>query len=111
MNFVEVCPASELEIGEAAGIDHDGTPIAVFNIGGEFCAVDEKCTHGDWSLREGYVEGDTVECSLHCAKFCLRTGAVAAPPASKPLKIYPVKIQDGLVFVDVEGGHYANNRK
>jgi nitrite reductase/ring-hydroxylating ferredoxin subunit len=53
-------------------------------------------------LSEGYVEGDEVVCALHEARFCLRTGRVLSPPATMPLRIYPVKIEGDDVMVEIE---------
>jgi len=106
MKLIQVCTTDELPEGEALKIENDGTPIAVFNSGGEFLAVDEQCTHGEWSLCDGFIENGEVECPLHGAKFCLKTGAVLAPPASRALRVFPVKIEGDRVYVDVEGGHY-----
>ncbi len=107
MKFVEVCTTDAIPTDEAVKIDHGGTAIAVFNTVDGFFAVDGQCTHGEWSLCEGYIEHDVVECPLHGAKFCLRTGEVLAAPATRPLHVFPIKIENDLIFVDVEGGHYA----
>jgi nitrite reductase/ring-hydroxylating ferredoxin subunit len=41
-------------------------------------------------------------CALHEARFCLRTGKVLSPPATVPLRTYPVRVEDGEVFVNVD---------
>ena len=109
MTFVEVCAVSALPPGECQKIENGERPVAVFNIDGTFYAIDDTCTHGNWSLSEGYVEGSAIECSLHSAKFCIRTGKVLAAPAYLPLRTYPVKVENGVVFVDLEGGVYAGD--
>lgn len=107
MAFVKICTVSELPPGEGKYVDEGPEPIAVFNVDGEFFAIDDTCTHGEWSLCDGYVEGHEVECTLHMAKFCLRTGAVTAAPAEIPVKVYPVRVEDEDVLVDLDGGNYA----
>lgn len=96
--WVRVCAAADLSPGEAvvAPVEH---PIAVFNVDGEFYAIDDTCTHAKSSLADGYIEDGTVECALHFATFCIMTGAALTPPAVLPLKTYPVKLADGEVFV------------
>jgi nitrite reductase/ring-hydroxylating ferredoxin subunit len=76
-------------------------PIAVFKVAGEFFATSDTCTHDEFSLSEGYLDGDVVECPLHMAKFCLRTGKVLAPPAINPLETYPVRRDGDDLFIDV----------
>jgi nitrite reductase/ring-hydroxylating ferredoxin subunit len=94
--------AETIADGEARRvITEKGLPLAVFNVGGEFLCTTDTCTHEASSLSDGIIEGDTVECGFHFAKFSLRTGAVLCPPAMLPLKTFPVKVEDGKVFVDI----------
>jgi nitrite reductase/ring-hydroxylating ferredoxin subunit len=66
--------------------------------------VQDTCTHGEWALSDGYLEGDVIECTLHFAKFCVRTGKVKALPASKALRVFPVKVEKDSIFVDLDAG-------
>ena len=101
MHWIRACSADDLEDGDALQLPT--TPaIAVFNVEGEFLAVDDRCSHDESSLADGYVEGDVVECAWHFAKFCLRSGSVLAPPAVQPVRTYDVKVDDeGSVLVHV----------
>ncbi len=101
MAWKKVCRTDEIADGSARQIKGDN-PIAVFHVGNEFFATDDTCTHAKFSLADGYVEGDEVVCALHEARFCLRTGRVLTPPATVPLRTYPVRIEDGEVFVEVD---------
>jgi len=94
-----VCAADELEPGESRLVEL-GQPIAVFNIDGTFFAVSDTCTHSTASLSDGYLEGDEIECPLHGAKFCVRTGAALCQPATEPLQTFPVLIRNGNVFIE-----------
>jgi nitrite reductase/ring-hydroxylating ferredoxin subunit len=88
--------------GEAIGVVTDkGLPLAVFNVDGEYLCTVDMCTHESSSLSEGYIDGDTVECALHFAKFSLRTGDVLCSPAILPVKTFAVKVEDGKVYVDL----------
>jgi nitrite reductase/ring-hydroxylating ferredoxin subunit len=100
VRWVEVCASVALPPGEAV-VAPTQPPIAVFNVDGEFFATDDTCTHAQSSLAEGFIDGDTVECEMHFATFCIRTGAALTPPAVIPLKTYPVTVVDGSVFVAV----------
>jgi len=101
MPWKKVCRADEIADGSALQIKGD-RPIAVFHVGDEFFATDDTCTHAKFSLSEGYIEGDEVVCALHEARFCLRTGRVLTPPATVALRTYPVRIEGGEVFIEVE---------
>lgn len=74
-------------------------PVSIFASDGEFFCLDDTCTHETYSLAEGWVEDGVVECTLHLAKFDLRTGAPLGPPASVAVAVHPVGVVDGIVHV------------
>ncbi len=98
-HFVPVCQLSELTETEPRKAVVDGTTIAVVLTEGEVFAIDDTCSHGAVSLAEGEVEGCALECWLHGSKFDLRTGAPLSLPATDPVPVYPVKVEDGTVLV------------
>ena len=75
--------------------------IAVCNVGGQFYAVDDVCTHDEASLEQGQVEGYEIECPRHGARFDVRTGAVTALPAVIPIETFGVRVQGEDVEIDV----------
>lgn len=105
MNKIFICQIDELDEGEALKVDCniDGIDaIAVFNFNGEFFAMNDKCSHGNASMSEGYLEDDgTVECPLHASRFCLKTGVPQCVPATEPIRTFPVSIEDGSLFVEL----------
>jgi 3-phenylpropionate/trans-cinnamate dioxygenase ferredoxin subunit len=98
MPLIRVCHEDELAVGEARKLPVE-PPIALFHAEDGWFALDDTCTHGQASLCEGFVDGGTVECPLHMAQFCLKTGAALTPPADKPVAAYAVVIEGGDVFV------------
>ena len=100
MSFRRICTVRELPPGEALKVHVESNEIALFNVGGEFFAVQNKCSHGNWSLADSYLEGDVVECALHHGRFCVRTGEPRGLPATKPLRVFPVRVENGEVFLD-----------
>lgn len=81
----------------------DGHKVAIYNVNGEFFVTDEACTHGEASLCEdGQLDGYEVECTWHMGRFDIRTGKACAMPCHIPLKVWPVQIRDGKVFVQLE---------
>jgi 3-phenylpropionate/trans-cinnamate dioxygenase ferredoxin subunit len=96
---VRACAATELARGEARRLDLS-VPVALFHTDdGEFFAIDDTCTHQDASLADGWLEGCEVECPLHASRFDLRTGAVDAPPAKRPVRTHEVTVVDGEIYV------------
>lgn len=104
MTFVSVCALDDLVPGTARQVVVDGVPVAVVRVADEVLAINDVCSHGAVSLAEGEVETDdcTVECWLHGSRFDLRTGAALSLPATEPVPVYPVKVEDGKVLVSVE---------
>jgi 3-phenylpropionate/trans-cinnamate dioxygenase ferredoxin subunit len=100
--FVAATKTSEIPVGGVRAIDVRGTRIAVANVGGTYYAFDDACTHAQCSLaEEGEMSGTTVTCTCHGSEFDVRTGKVLAPPASVPVKVYPVRVEGDTVQIEV----------
>ena len=74
--------------------------IALYNVDGEFFATDDTCSHEEASLSEGFLFDDIVECPLHGAAFCVRTGEVEAFPAVVGVDTFAVRVVDDAVQVN-----------
>jgi 3-phenylpropionate/trans-cinnamate dioxygenase ferredoxin subunit len=90
------------EVG-AVRVVLDGVPVAVVrDEHGEVFAIGDTCSHAEVSLSEGEVEDCAIECWLHGSRFDLRTGKPLALPAIRPVPVYPVTIDAGMVLIDLE---------
>jgi 3-phenylpropionate/trans-cinnamate dioxygenase ferredoxin component len=94
--------ASSLPIGDFAQTEVDGTVIAVFNVAGEFLAIEDVCTHDGGGLAGGEMDNCQVICPRHGARFCLRTGAALTPPAYESVRTYATRVNNGMVEVQSE---------
>ena len=94
---MRLCPLSAVPGDEGHRIE-GVPPVAVFRQGEEFFCIDDTCTHENYSLADGWVEDCEVECTLHGARFSLRTGGVLAPPATARLAVHPVAIVGADLF-------------
>ncbi|AWZ06426.1 MULTISPECIES: bifunctional 3-phenylpropionate/cinnamic acid dioxygenase ferredoxin subunit [unclassified Streptomyces] len=101
MAYVKACALSELEENTPKRVELDGTPVSLVSTGGEVFAINDICSHANVSLSEGEVEDCMIECWLHGSSFDLRTGKPSGLPATRPVPVYPVKIEGGSVLVDV----------
>lgn len=101
---LRVAAVGDVEPGEAVVISrdvantHDDVSL-VQTKDGEWFAVDNTCSHALASLAYGWVEGDRIECPLHAAQFCLRTGAALSPPATAPVPTHSVEIRGEEVWL------------
>jgi 3-phenylpropionate/trans-cinnamate dioxygenase ferredoxin subunit len=100
---VTLCAKDELEPGEARRFDVAGRRIALVRIGDEFHAVDDECSHEDYSLAEGEVWADEceIECPRHGSTFDLLTGAPCSLPATQPISVYKVVVDGDHVAVEL----------
>jgi 3-phenylpropionate/trans-cinnamate dioxygenase ferredoxin component len=79
----------------------DGTDVVIVRAGGEWFALEDRCSHQDFPLSDGDVEGEVIECIYHGAKFDLRTGKALSLPAIRPVKTFPVEIRGEDVYVQM----------
>jgi 3-phenylpropionate/trans-cinnamate dioxygenase ferredoxin subunit len=97
--FHKLAPADELSPGEIRGYELEGRKVALCNVGGEFYAFENVCTHAYAILSEGGLQDGRVRCPLHGALFDVRTGEPKGLPAVKALPTHKVKVEDGTVYV------------
>ena len=97
--WINVAAASQLSVGTFRTIELDDTDIAVFNVDGEYFAIEDICTHDGGILTGGTIEGDHVVCPRHGAHFSIKTGAALSPPAYEAVNTFPVRVKDGMVQV------------
>jgi 3-phenylpropionate/trans-cinnamate dioxygenase ferredoxin subunit len=101
MTAQRACALSDLVQDEARRVELDGVAIAVVLDGnGEVHAIGDTCTHGDISLADGFVDGDTLECWAHGSAFSLRTGKPLNLPAYEPVPVFAVTIDGDDVLID-----------
>lgn len=97
--FVQVVEASEIQPGERLLVEIDELPIAVFNVGGDFYAIGDVCTHDDGPLGDGELVGFQIICPRHGARFDIRNGKALALPAFIDTPWYPTRVVDGWVEI------------
>jgi len=100
--WVPVAPAATIAPGNFAQADTGEAFVAVYNIDGEFLAIEDVCTHDGEGLAGGVVEDCQVICPRHGSRFCLRTGRALTPPAYEPVRTFQTRIVDGIVEVLAE---------
>jgi 3-phenylpropionate/trans-cinnamate dioxygenase ferredoxin component len=99
--FVKVASVSEIAPGQARLINVRGKEIALFNIEGNFFALENACTHEEGPLAEGDIEGHEVTCPWHGARFDIRTGEVLSAPAYDDVARYNVRVTGTDIEVEI----------
>ena len=100
-DYMKVAKTTEIEPGQARLVDVKGRSIALFNVDGQFFALDNTCTHKGGPLAEGEISGHEVTCLLHGATFDVRRGEVVGPPAQRAVVRYGVRVTGADVEVEV----------
>ena len=98
-----ICTIEELPEGAKKIVEVDGIEIGVFNCGGEFLAIEDRCSHDDGPLAEGEFDAAscTVECPRHGSLFDLTTGRPKTLPAFKPVQTFPTAVADDTITLEV----------
>jgi nitrite reductase/ring-hydroxylating ferredoxin subunit len=99
--FTVVAEANEVPSGGAKRVYNGADAIALFNVGGRYHAVSDRCSHGRASLSEGKVDDDgcTLNCPWHGGRFNLETGEPAGGPVRVGIKTYRVKVEGDKILV------------
>ncbi|MDQ6711452.1 MAG: non-heme iron oxygenase ferredoxin subunit [Candidatus Dormibacteraeota bacterium] len=97
-----VAATADLPLESMTQVEVDGVPICLVHAEDDnFYAINDVCTHEDYSLCEGDLWEMSVECPRHGSRFDLRSGKVTGLPAVIPAKTYPVTVENGEIFVEV----------
>ena len=95
----KICSTSEIAVGEWRQTDLDGTIVVIYNVDGDFFAIEDVCTHDGAILSGCPLEGDEIICPRHGARFSVRTGEALSAPAWEATAIFPVKIENDEIWV------------
>ena len=99
--FIKVATTDEIAPRQAKLVEVGGREIALFNVDGDFHAIDNTCTHVGGPLCEGEIEGAEVTCPWHGAVFDVTTGQVLGPPAAESVTRYNVRVNGSDLEVEV----------
>jgi naphthalene 1,2-dioxygenase ferredoxin component len=102
LEFHAVAAVADVEPDSVIQVSVGSEAIALFNLGGEFYAMDGICTHGAAPLADGYIEGELIECPQHAGSFEIKTGKAVGNPCVVDAKTFPVKVEDGTILIGIE---------
>ena len=100
-NFIKVAIISDLKPGENKVVEVNGEQVALFNVDGEFFAINNTCLHRGGPLGEGFLDGDIVTCPLHGWRYNVKTGANLMIPNQK-VAAYQVRVEGNDILVSLE---------
>ena len=106
MAEIEVAPVDELPPGTMRLVPAGAITVGVYNCGGRYHAIEDRCSHDDGPLCEGEWEPELcmVVCPRHGSRFDLETGIPMSLPAFLPVRVFPVSVRDGTIVVELDEG-------
>lgn len=98
-DWAKVGTVNDVKEGQVIQVIVDGEEVALAKVQGEFLATSDVCSHEFVHLSGGWMEGEEIECPEHGSRFHMKTGEVANLPATQPIPVYDVKVENEDVFV------------
>ena len=92
MSWTDVASLAEFAATDAFSVDIGARQIAIYLVDGTVFATDNRCTHGDASLCDGFLDGHEIECPHHQGRFDIRSGAPVSSPARVAVATYPARL-------------------
>jgi len=87
--------------GNLLGVRVEDNAVVIANVNGDLYALRDVCSHQDFPLSDGEMDGTEIECIYHGAKFDVCSGRATGLPAIAPVKTYNVEVRDGEIFVQI----------
>jgi len=101
--WIDAGPADRIYMEDVAPFEYGGRQFALYRTADDrYFATDGLCTHEDAELADGFVSGTIIECPMHNGQFDFTTGEAKGAPACVNLATYPVKIENGRIFLKIE---------
>lgn len=99
-SWARVADVQDIPQGEGRVVEVAGRALAVFNVDGQFYALDNACTHRGGPLGEGELDGAVVTCPWHAWRWDVTTGANVNNPGLRVPSL-PVTVRGGVVLVNL----------
>ena len=101
--YIDAAPTDWVAPGQTATVDVDGTPVALANVDGEFCAFANECPHQSTVLGgRPLSRGRLIQCPEHGSMFDVTTGQCVLPSQdgwTGTLTTYETRVIDDVVQV------------
>jgi len=100
-SWIKVCAANDIDEEDLVRFDHGEQTFCIYNTPKGFFATDGMCTHEDQHLEFGMVIDTVIECPRHQGRFDIISGEALSEPVCVNLKTFPVKVEDGDVYIQL----------
>ncbi len=100
-SWVRAAAVADCDVGTLKGVMVENTPIVLANVNGDIYALQDECSHEEYPLSDGELEGDDLVCIYHGARFECATGRNKSLPAIRPVKSFVVQVRDDGIYIDL----------
>lgn len=98
-SWILAASLAELPEDDVIGVEVNGRDIALYRTDEGIFASDNRCSHGNARLSDGFLEDGEIECPLHQGRFCIKTGKAMCSPLTEGMTIYPVQVEEEKVYL------------
>ena len=98
-DWQDVIAVDDLEDRWVTRVDLGARRLAIYDTPTGIYASLALCNHGGADLCDGYFDGHVIECPLHQGAFDVRDGTPVSAPATRKLRVFQTRVQDGMVQV------------
>lgn len=102
MSFAVLATTDQLQDDCPFAIEHGEHELLIISHAGQLFAIANECSHARVPLADGQVSECAIECQAHGARFDLRTGQALTKPATRPIEVFPVKVDGTSILVDLD---------
>jgi nitrite reductase/ring-hydroxylating ferredoxin subunit len=111
-----IATADQIPPGGRMLVTVDGREIGIFNVGGEYFGIGNRCPHNGASLCKGRIvglveasepgsyafsrRGELVRCPWHGWEFDLKTGQSRCEPDRTKVRSYDLKVEPSSALAD-----------
>lgn len=99
-DWVEVARVSDIPSSTTKRVEVRGLALALFNLDGQFFALEDTCPRDEGSLSQGDLFGDLVQCPVEACKYELATGHCITFDAR--VQAFEVKVEGAAVKVKLD---------
>ncbi len=123
MTRIDVAASADVRENELLAARADGIAVLLTRVGGRAYAIENKCAHLGWSMARGSIQGATLQCPWHGAKYDVCTGRsldwvngvvgmslpqwthrlIALGKGPAPVRTFAIFEEGGRVFVELPG--------
>ena len=100
-SWVRVAALADCDVGTLKAVMVEGTPIVLANVEGDIFALQDECSHEEYPLSDGELEGGDLVRIYHGARFECATGRNKSLPAIRPIKSFAVQVRDDEIYIDL----------